>query len=266
MKIDEMSSTRREKHRDGGNRGCTLSELLSFRGANVTDRPRILCLMTSSLDGRLHPSRYTASPDGGPKEWAAAYEAIHDSMNADGWIVGRRTMAEMAKGEPHPSAEPGRPTRPHNFARREGPFAIAVDRSGKLHFAGSKIGGDHLVVLLGPDVPDSHLAELVGDGVSYILAEDAGMALAPLLETLRRELGVATLMLEGGGHVNGSFFAAGVVDELHVVMAPALDGAPNTAIVEAGNEGLMGKVRLSLLGCDRVAGGAVHLRYSVAAD
>ncbi|MFV0623468.1 RibD family protein [Sphingomonas sp. ac-8] len=231
----------------------------------MTDRPRIICLMTSSLDGRLHPSRYTASPDGTREDWSTAYEAIHDAAQADGWIVGRTTMAEMAKGEPHPPAYVDSPARPHHVARREGPFAIALDRSGKLHFTKPEIDGDHVVVLLGPDVPDSHLAELAEDGVSYFVAQDEDMALAPLMRTLVRELGVETLMLEGGGHVNGSFLAAGLVDELHVVVAPALDGAPNTAIVEAGEDGLKGKARLSLAGCDRLDGGAVHLRYTVTA-
>lgn len=232
----------------------------------MTDRPHIICLMTSSVDGRLHPSRYTASPDGGPDEWNAAYEAIHDAAGADGWIVGRATMAEMAKGKAHVPADAARPSRPHHFAHREGPFAIAPDRSGKLHFTGPTIGGDHVVVLLGADVSDDHLTELAADGISYLVAEDAGMDFGPLLAVLHRELGLGTLMLEGGGHLNGAFLAAGLVDELHVVLAPSLDGAPSTAIVEAGEAGLKGKVRLSLLGCAPVAGGALHLRYAVAAD
>lgn len=229
----------------------------------MMDRPRIICLMTSSIDGRLHPSRWTLSPNGTPKDWSRAYEALHESVGADGWIVGRTTMAEMAKGEPHPAVNAGAPPRPHHFAQRQGPFAVALDRSGKLHFAKPDISGDHVIVLLGRDVPDRHLAGLAGDGVSYIVAEDEEMALAPMLASLKRELGISTLMLEGGGHVNGSFLAAGLVDELHVVLAPALDGSPSPAIVEAGDEGLKGKVTLALLECELLAAGAVRLRYAV---
>jgi len=227
------------------------------------ERPRIICLMTSSIDGRLHPKCWTASPNGTSKNWSGAYEAIHESAKADGWIVGRTTMAEMTKGAPHPPADAGAPPRPYYFAQHKGPFAIGLDRSGKLHFTKPEIGGDHVVVLLGCDVPDSHLAELASDGVSYIVADDEEMALAPLLATLKRELGIATLMLEGGGRVNGSFLAAGLVDELHVVLAPALDGSPSPAIVEAGDEGLKGKVTLSLLECELLAAGVVRLRYAV---
>ena len=52
------------------------------------DRPTIICHMTASLDGGLHPSRYTTSPDGTSKDWTALYEQLHDGMAADGWIVG----------------------------------------------------------------------------------------------------------------------------------------------------------------------------------
>lgn len=232
----------------------------------TSDRPRIICLMTSSLDGRLHPSRWTRSPDGSPEAWSAAYEALHVELAADAWLVGRTTMAEMAKGKPHPPAVAGMPARPIHLADRTGPFAIALDRAGKLHFAAPDIGGDPVVVLLGQDIPDDHLSELAGDGISYIVAEDAEMALAPLLATLRRVFGVETLLLEGGGTVNGAFLAAGLVDELYVFLAPALDGSPGPAIVEAGEAGLKGKVTLSLIACDRLDSGALRLRYAVAPD
>lgn len=225
-------------------------------------RPHIICHMTSSIDGRLHPSRYTDSPDG--TDWSDAYEAVHDRLGGDGWIVGRVTMAEMAKGEAHPPADPGTPPRPLHVAQDTGPFAFALDRSGKLHFAKPDIGGDHVVVLLGREVPDRHLAELVADGISYIVAQDADMALAPLVERIGTAFGVKRLLLEGGGGINGAFLAAGLVDELSVVLAPALDGSPSRAIVEAGEDGLKGKVELSLMAAEPMDHGIVHLRYAVA--
>jgi len=233
----------------------------------MTDRPRIICLMSSSLDGGLHPGRWTHSPDGTIEQWSGAYEALHDELAADAWLVGRTTMAEMAKGVPHsPATVATTPPRPMHLVDRKGPFAIAIDRSGKLHFAASDVGGDPVLVLLGRDVADAHLAELVADDISYIIAGDEEMALPPLMTTLRRELGIETLLLEGGGVVNGSFLAAGLVDELYVLLAPALDASSSGSIVETGGAGLRGKLTLSLLACDQLDGGAVRLHYGVASD
>ncbi len=230
-------------------------------------RPRLTCLMAGSLDGRLHPSRWTESPDGTAEDWTTSYEAIHDRYAADGWIVGRVTMAEMAKGRPHPPGHAETPPRPIHVAREQGPYAIALDRGGKLHFTAGELHGDHVVVLLGPDVPDSHLAELAGDGVSYIVCAENGdgLDLAAALDVLGERFGARHLLLEGGGGVNGSFLSAGLVEQFDLVLAPALDGGDSRAIVEAGESGLKGKVRLKLIGVDPLAHGALHLRYAVPA-
>lgn len=229
-------------------------------------KPHVICLMMSSIDGRLHPSRYTSSPDGTRKEWSAAYERLHDALAGDAWLVGRVTMAEMSKAAAHPPASPGAVARPLHVARRAESYAIAVDRSGKLHFDGGTLSGDHVVVVLGADVTDAHLAELAGDGVSYIVSAGPEIDFAAMLATLAHEFGIRRLLLEGGGVINGSLFAAGVVDELHVLVAPALDGGDKVeGIVMHGADGLAGKVRMSLQEAKAIEHGIVSLRYAVAA-
>ncbi|GHD17054.1 RibD family protein [Tianweitania populi] len=228
-------------------------------------KPHVTCLMVSSIDGRLHPSRWTESPDGERSDWTGAYETIHDQLNGDAWIVGRVTMAEMSKAQAHLPAEAGQVERPFHFAKREADtYAIALDRSGKLHFDKPDVGGDHVVVLLGADVPDTHLAELASDGVSYIVAEQSDIDLAEALGVLNRELGIKHLLLEGGAGINGSFLAAGLVDEISLLIAPAVDGNPERqAFIDAGADGLAGKVQLSLKACEQLDNGVVHLRYAV---
>jgi riboflavin biosynthesis pyrimidine reductase len=229
-------------------------------------KPHVICHMMVSLDGRIHPSRWTASPDGDRKAWTTVYEDVHGTLAGDAWLVGRVTMGEMSKGTPHPPASAGKVARPHHFAKRDAAtYAIAFDRSGKLHFAKSDIGGDHVVVLLGPGVPDAHLAELAGDGISYVVAPDEDMAARPLLELLGRELGIKRLLVEGGGNVNGSLMAAGVVDEISLLVAPAIDGALGvTGVFEVPEAtGLPGKVRLRFLGSEALPAGVVRLRYAV---
>jgi riboflavin biosynthesis pyrimidine reductase len=230
----------------------------------MSARPYVICHMMVSLDGRIHPSRWTESPDGARSDWSKLYERLHETFEANAWLVGRVTMAEMSRAAAHPPAAPAQAERPHHFARRDAvAYAIALDRDGKLHFEKPDVGGDHVVVLLGHDVPDSHLAELAGDGVSYVVAEDEGMAVGPLLETLVRELGVRRVLLEGGGHINGSLLAAGLVDEISLLLAPAVDGGEAvTGAFDAG-AGLAGKAKLRLLSAETLEHGVVHLRYAV---
>jgi len=228
-------------------------------------KPYVICHMVSSIDGGLHPSRWTDSPDGKLSDWTALYQSCHEKLDGDAWMVGRVTMAEMSKGSPHPPHEHGRVERPFHVAdRNAASFAIALDISGRLHFTGSEIDGDHIVVLLGSEVPDSHLAELTADGISYIVSAQTQPDLSSMLDMLERELGIRRLLLEGGAGINGSFLAAGLVDEISLIVAPVLDGrAASQSIVEYGEEGLAGKVQLSLKSCETLAHGAIHLRYTV---
>ena len=230
----------------------------------MSQRPHVICHMQSSIDGRLHPSRYTASPDGSAQDWGKLYEQVHGTLGGDAWIVGRVTMAEMAKGEPHaPSDAPPAP-RPASFATTDAKgYAIALDTHGKLHFKQADLDGDHVVVLLGGDVADSHLAELASDGISYIVSPETEIDLGAALASLRSELGIETLLLEGGGSINGSFLAAGLVDELSILIAPALDGDPTRDGIVAFEGGLKDEVRLSLTSCETLDHGIVHLRYTV---
>jgi riboflavin biosynthesis pyrimidine reductase len=46
-------------------------------------KPHVICHMMVSLDGRIHPSRWTASPDGNVKEWAKVYEDVHGTLAGD---------------------------------------------------------------------------------------------------------------------------------------------------------------------------------------
>jgi riboflavin biosynthesis pyrimidine reductase len=227
-------------------------------------KPEVIMLMTSSLDGKLHPSRWTLTPDGARRDWGAMFESVHDSLAGDAWIVGRVTMQEMSKAAAHPPIQIPTVERPLHVATRQAAhFGIVLDPSGRTHFSGSTIGGDPVIVLLGPQVDDAHLAELQGDGVSYIVAEGAAIDLAAMLETLNRAFGIKRLLLEGGGSVNGSFLAAGLVDEVHVLVGPAFDGDGSQQGIVSYPGGLAGKCELTFRSAAPIANGMVHLRYAV---
>lgn len=228
-------------------------------------KPRVSILMVTSIDGRLHPSRFTASPDGTRRDWSEQYEMVHASLQANAWLIGRVTMAEMSKADPHAPSAPSKVERPLHVAETDAAtFAVALDPSAKLHFQrGGKVGGDHVIVLLGHDTPDSHLAELAADGVSYVVSEGETLDIPTLLDVLAREFGIAHLVVEGGAKTNGAFLAAQVVDEFRVLIAPAIDGAEQIqGIVEYPN-GLASLIRLKFKSANVLDHGIVELAYSV---
>jgi len=226
-------------------------------------KPDVIMLMESSLDGKLHPSRWTASPDGARKDWSGLYERTHEALAGDAWIVGRVTMQEMSKAAAHQPAQVPAVERPLHVASPDAKsYALTIDPAGRAHFSGATVGGDHVIVLLGQNVGDAHLAELQADGVSYIVSEQPEIDLAAMLETLNRAFGIKRLLLEGGGAINGEFLAAGLVDEVNVLMAPAFDGDNSQQSIVAFPGGLAGKCALRFVAATPLEHGMVHLRYA----
>jgi riboflavin biosynthesis pyrimidine reductase len=227
-------------------------------------KPHVSILMVTSIDGRLHPSRFTASPDGTRRDWSGQYEKVHASLQANAWLVGRVTMAEMSKSGAHAPSGPWKVERPIHVAKTDvATFAVALDPSAKLHFQSGKLSGDHLIVFVGRDTPDNHLAELAADGVSYIVSADAELDIPSLLDVLARRFGITHLVVEGGAKTNGAFLAAHVVDELRVLVAPALDGAEQVQGIVDYRNGLAGVVRLRFSSADVLEHGVVQLAYAV---
>jgi riboflavin biosynthesis pyrimidine reductase len=227
-------------------------------------KPKVTLLMITSVDGRLHPSRFTTSPDGTRRDWSTQYEKVHETLNADAWLVGRVTMAEISKAGPHAPDNVIEVERPLHNARTGGKtFAVALDPSGKVHFKPGGLAGDQVIAILGRDVPDKHLAELAADGVSYIVSETAEVDLAAMLDALAREFGIRHLVLEGGAATNGAFLAAGLVDEMRILIAPGIDGGENVQGIATYGNGLAGKLSLRLLSADRLDHGVVELHYAV---
>ena len=238
-------------------------------GEVVSMRPYIICHMVTSIDGRLHPSRFTVPAAGIPAEVLRGhYEQVTGQFEAEGWIVGRKTMAEMAKGTERTIADAPQVAREPHVANRNGrDLAIAIDPAGRVHYGKDNVGGDHAVAVLGEQVSDAYLAELREDGVSYIFAGPKGDDLALAMEQLGAVFGVKTLLLEGGGAINGSFLKQRLIDEFSTLIHPAVDGLAGVqSIVDyhgAEDERPGAGQALRLIGCETLEGGMVWLRHKV---
>lgn len=232
-------------------------------------KPHVICHMVSSVDGRTLNSRWR--PDG--KLASALFERLHDELGGDAWLIGRVTGQEFAKGKPYPAVTDQIFPRENWFARRDAKasdvkaYGVALDCNGKIAWGRSDIGGDPIVAVLSRQVSDAHLAGLRHEGVSYIFAGETELDLGLVLEILNRELGVKRLLLEGGGGANGAFLRAGLVDELSLVLCPAVDGANGAPSVFNSQEPLTGPTApveaMTLESSTVIDGGAVWLRYRI---
>lgn len=224
-------------------------------------KPHVICHMAASVDGRTLPSRWR--PDGVGE---GLFERFHEELGGDAWLVGRVTGQEFAKGTAYPGHTGETFPREAWVARRDAAVCgVVLDARGKIAWGRSDIGGDPIVVVLTEQVSDAHLAGLRAERVSYIFAGKSELDLGLILEILSRELRVKRLLLEGGGTANGAFLRAGLVDEISLILCPAVDGAKGApSVFDAGeaDRAVRPPIQAMSLESSRVLeGGAVWLRY-----
>jgi 2,5-diamino-6-(ribosylamino)-4(3H)-pyrimidinone 5'-phosphate reductase len=140
-------------------------------------------------------------------------------------------------------------------------FAFAIDARGRLAWESNDVDGDHVVAILSERVSDEYLAFLRGRGVSYLLAGARDLDLPLALEKIGAQFGVRTLMLEGGGAINGAMLRAGLIDEVSVLVAPVADGRVGTPALFDLDDAV--PARLALEHVERRAEDVLWLRYRV---
>ena len=219
-------------------------------------RPYFTCLMTTTLDGRIDIDRM------GHDQPGKVYEKLAAQIPNDGWIVGRVTMGEIIKGRLYRrrrgrfNVPKGDFVAPH----RTKTFAVSIDPSGKLAYPdGGMIDTEHGIAVVTEKVTADYLDFLRSRGVSYIIGGKTKVDLHRVAAQLTKLFGVRRITVSGGGRVNGAFVRAGLIDELYLVLCPALDGLSGTpTFVEAG-AGAPGLFRLRSM--KKLKTGLVLLRY-----
>ena len=223
-------------------------------------RPHIICHMLSSVDGKIDGAALRAVTASGD------YEATGTTLEGDAWICGRTTMQQhFAEDKPFVSAtNRAAGPQPVHVARKAKSFAISVDTAGELRWASSDIDGDHLICVVSERAPEDYLSLLRDKGISYVVAGESAVDLVKAVNLLGEHFGIRRLLLEGGGHINGAFLQADLVDELSLLLVPGIDGRHEIpAVFDGVSPARKAAVPLRLLSVERRDKDALWLRYEV---
>jgi riboflavin biosynthesis pyrimidine reductase len=216
--------------------------------------------MLSSVDGKIDGAALRNVT--GPGD----YEATDTKLEGQAWICGRATMQQhFAEREPFVSVSI-RPAGPHpvHVARRAKSYAISVDTTGKLRWASEERDGDHLICIVSERAPEDYLSMLRNKGISYVVAGASTVDLVKAMNLLGEHFGIRRLLLEGGGHINGAFLEADLVDELSILLVPGIDGRDGIPAIFDGLGGIRkAAAPLKLKSVDRCEKDTLWLRYQV---
>ena len=101
-------------------------------------------------------------------------------------------------------------------------------------------------------------------GISYIVLADP-TDLRSAMEIIHDRFGIKKISLQGGGIINGAMLAAGLIDELSLVMYPGIDSLTTVPsifeYIGASDETPAAGQSLELLSADVSNHGIVWLKY-----
>ncbi|MCF8069171.1 MAG: RibD family protein [Desulfobacterales bacterium] len=104
-------------------------------------------------------------------------------------------------------------------------------------------------------------AEIVG-----LPANQYGLCIQSVLKDLENR-GASSVLIEGGGGLNYSCLAQGVVDEMLVTVSPSVNGGKdNINLLERNKMPELPQIKLDFVSCIQNKSGEVFLRYSVRKD
>ena len=213
----------------------------------------------SSVDGRIDCDMTEKLDD-----TSTYYEAL-DLLNCCSQLMGRVTVQlHYNVGD---FAEPATPPIGHeayHVATRSEGYTIVIDSQGTLTYRETTIDGKPLLVIVGEDCSKVYLDRLGFQGISWIATGKGHVDLKQAMELAARHFGIDRIALVGGGHINGAFLEAGLLDEVSLMIGAGIDGrAGMTSVFDGIANSSRVPVLLNLQSIQKTGDNTVWLRYSI---
>jgi 2,5-diamino-6-(ribosylamino)-4(3H)-pyrimidinone 5'-phosphate reductase len=228
-------------------------------------RPRVVVYNAVSIDGRVV---------GFPVD-AGRYYARGFRWRSDAILMG--SVTATAFGPPEPEADQARalpapervPVYPgfEHLVTEPRPLLVVPDSGGRVRcwqLALAQPWYRGIVVLVAESTPREYVDYLDRRAIEHVVAGDDRVDLPATLGVLADRFGVRSVRTDSGGALNGALLAAGLVDEIALLLHPAVSGDPSGQRFfrlphPLGAEG----VPLTLLELERLDDGSLWLRYAV---
>lgn len=221
-------------------------------------RPHIVCHMMSSVDGRIDCAMTEVIDNTN-----AYYEAL-DRLKFNAVLEGT-VSRRMHYALPEPfKAKDNAPIGEECFhiAHTADHYDVAIDTHGTLTWPDCA-SDDNLLVITDERCPKDYHDTLSANGISWIACGKNGIDLNRAVEILCEKFGVKRLGVVGGGHINGAFLKAGLLDEVSVMIGGGIDGrAGMTAVFDGISPDNYPPTLLTLDDVERM-GNTVWLKYTV---
>lgn len=223
-------------------------------------KPYIISHMMTSVDGRIDcPMVGQLSTD----EYYISLEKIGPCSKLSGRVT-TALECPAVKEEAVPDTGNTAGQESVYVARQSEEYTIVVDTHGKLRWQANEADGHPLLCIVSEQVTETYLETLRQQYISWIATGKERIDLPKAMEALYEHFGVKRLAIVGGGHICGGFLAAGLIDEVSIMIAPGIDGRKGqTAVFDGIANPECNPFRLKLESVEQWKTDIVWLRYKM---
>ncbi len=222
-------------------------------------RPHIICHMMISIDGRID-CEMTAKISG-VKEYYDSLKALNVQATVSGRVTAQLELAQDGEFVSKKEEIFGR----EGFSKKcdSDNYCVVVDTKGSLLWTHPKELNQPLIVITTMSVKKDYLDYLDSERISWIAVGEKQIDLVHACEILAREFGIERMAIVGGGHINAGFLREGLLDEVSLVVGPAIDGRAGMTALFDGLDAQKEPTPLKLETVNRY-NDVLHLLYKLA--
>lgn len=222
-------------------------------------RPHIICHMMISIDGRID-CEMTAKISG-VKEYYDSLKALNVQATVSGRVTAQLELAQDGEFVSKKEEIFGR----EGFSKKcdSDNYCVVVDTKGSLLWTHPKELNQPLIVITTMSVKKDYLDYLDSERISWIAVGEKQIDLVHACEILTREFGIERMAIVGGGHINAGFLREGLLDEVSLVVGPAIDGRAGMTALFDGLDAQKEPTPLKLETVNRY-NDVLHLLYKLA--
>lgn len=219
---------------------------------------KVIINVAMTLDGKIDNVARRGAKISSDSDWERVDRLRAES---DAILVGGRTLLDEDPRLTVKSAA----LRDERVARGLEPDPVKVgivskaSLSAKSRFLRSGMGS--VIIFTTEQTSGKELSLLREAGAVVCVLGKKRVDLAAALDFLA-EWGIENLMIEGGGEMNAAFLTAGLVDEIHVYIAPMIFGGA-TAPTLADGKGVLDGEKLKLEVLEKLDDGGILVKYQV---
>lgn len=231
-------------------------------------RPFIICHTQTSLNGKARgPFQQTAAGQAA----RLLYDETLTAFMAPAWLIGADELGTNQWDATTNSLDDSGAEVPQDFhapsTTGEG-YAVVLTadetigfETGVLEHPGRPTAD--VIAVVTENVSPFYLRHLRDRGISYLTAGAESVDLTTAVQKLRSAFGIEALVVLGGPEVNGAFLNAELVDEISLVICPAIDAALDAPSIFLRPSSLdeLSPTSFDLVSAQALEGGLLWTRY-----